>query len=71
MLFVSDAFTLKIRQGPERARVTGAKEKGKSFPLLKCVCLVSLCRFSSPDRKPVDPPPIIQLFVRDANDPGQ
>ncbi|MCJ1250125.1 hypothetical protein MMC30_007351 [Trapelia coarctata] len=70
MLFVSDAFTLKIRQGPERARVTGAKEKGKP-PLLERVSLVGLCRSSSPDRKPVDPPPIIQLFVRDANDPGQ
>jgi hypothetical protein len=23
------------------------------------------------DRKPVDPPPIIQLHVRDSNDPGQ
>ena len=23
------------------------------------------------DRKPVDPPPIVQLHVRDANDPAQ
>ncbi|MCJ1317587.1 hypothetical protein MMC15_002912 [Xylographa vitiligo] len=50
MGFISGAFTIKIRQGPERARVTGSKEK---------------------DRKPVDPPPIIQLIVRDDNDPAQ
>ena len=29
MLPPSDAYTLRIRQGPERAKVSGAKEKGK------------------------------------------
>lgn len=28
MLAPSDAYTLTIRQGPERAKVAGAKEKG-------------------------------------------
>ncbi|KAI9814659.1 MAG: hypothetical protein M1827_003215 [Pycnora praestabilis] len=50
MLTVSDDYDLKIRQGPERARVAGVKEK---------------------DRKPVDPPPIIQLKIRDDSDPAQ
>ncbi|KAK6344139.1 hypothetical protein TWF696_007782 [Orbilia brochopaga] len=46
----SDDYDLYIRQGPERARVAGTKEK---------------------DRKPVDPPPIIQLKIRDDSDPQQ
>ncbi|KAL9579841.1 MAG: hypothetical protein Q9212_004862 [Teloschistes hypoglaucus] len=45
-----DAFTLNVRQGPERGRVAGAKDK---------------------DRKPVDPPPIIQLQIKDPLDPAQ
>ncbi|KAH8149502.1 uncharacterized protein LAJ45_06582 [Morchella importuna] len=46
----SEDYELHIRQGPERARVAGVKEK---------------------DRKPVDPPPIIQLKIRDDSDPAQ
>ncbi|CUS15313.1 unnamed protein product [Tuber aestivum] len=46
----SEDYELHIRQGPERARVAGVKEK---------------------DRKPVDPPPIIQLKIRDDTDPAQ
>ncbi|RPA79223.1 hypothetical protein BJ508DRAFT_142889 [Ascobolus immersus RN42] len=46
----SQDYDLIIRQGPERARVAGVKEK---------------------DRKPVDPPPIIQLRIRDDSDPAQ
>ncbi|KAI9829453.1 MAG: hypothetical protein M1826_005635 [Phylliscum demangeonii] len=46
----SDDYELRIRQGPERARVAGVKEK---------------------DRKPVDPPPIIQLTIKDDSDPSQ
>ncbi|KAI5808088.1 velvet factor-domain-containing protein [Peziza echinospora] len=46
----SEDYELHIRQGPERARVAGVKEK---------------------DRKPVDPPPIIQLKIRDDQDPAQ
>ena len=30
MLTLSDDYELRIRQGPERARVAGVKEKGKS-----------------------------------------
>ncbi|KAA8911024.1 velvet factor-domain-containing protein, partial [Sphaerosporella brunnea] len=48
--FYSEDYELLIRQGPERARVAGVKEK---------------------DRKPVDPPPIIQLKIRDDTDPAQ
>ncbi|KAF6221433.1 hypothetical protein HO133_002289 [Letharia lupina] len=47
----SNAYTLTVRQGPERAKAfAGPKEK---------------------DRKPVDPPPIIQLQIRDPQDPTQ
>jgi hypothetical protein len=42
---------LTVRQNPERACVTRAKD------LLK-------------DRRPVDPPPIVQLRIRDENDPA-
>ncbi|KAI4247563.1 MAG: hypothetical protein LQ352_006148 [Teloschistes flavicans] len=47
---ISDEFTLRVRQGPERGKVAAVKEK---------------------DRKPVDPPPIIQLQIRDPLDPAQ
>ncbi|KAI9675511.1 MAG: hypothetical protein M1829_003315 [Trizodia sp. TS-e1964] len=50
MLDISEDYELRIRQGPERARVAGLKEK---------------------DRKPVDPPPIIQLRIKDDSDPAQ
>ncbi|KAI9789247.1 MAG: Spore development regulator ryp2 [Peltula sp. TS41687] len=50
MWTISEDYELRIRQGPERARVAGVKEK---------------------DRKPVDPPPIIQLRIKDASDPAQ
>lgn len=50
MLPPSDDYNLIIRQGPERAKVAGPKEK---------------------DRKPIDPPPIIQLQIRDLSDPAQ
>lgn len=62
-------FELTIRQQPERARVAGGKEKGRSSYLtVHRICqrkegqtgLTSLA-----ERKPVDPPPIVQLSVRD------
>ncbi|KAL9098943.1 MAG: hypothetical protein Q9163_005488 [Psora crenata] len=47
----SDAYTLTVRQQPERAKAFhGAKEK---------------------DRKPIDPPPIVQLQISDPQDPAQ
>ncbi|RWQ93398.1 velvet factor-domain-containing protein [Paecilomyces variotii] len=46
-------FELTIRQQPERARVAGGKEKGQA----------GLTSWT--ERKPVDPPPIVQLRVRD------
>ncbi|KAL9601952.1 MAG: hypothetical protein Q9219_002176 [cf. Caloplaca sp. 3 TL-2023] len=47
---LSNDYTLTVRQGPERAKVTGPKEK---------------------ERKPVDPPPIVQLYIRDPLDTAQ
>lgn len=49
----SDAYTLTVRQAPQRAKAfPGAPAKEK-------------------DRKPVDPPPIVQLRIRDPEDPAQ
>ncbi|KAL8935978.1 MAG: hypothetical protein Q9216_005167 [Gyalolechia sp. 2 TL-2023] len=47
---LSDDYTLIVRQGPEKAKVAGPKEK---------------------ERKPVDPPPIVQIQIRDPLDPAQ
>lgn len=61
----SSDFELTIRQQPDRARVAGGKEKGT---------LPGSARGNQPsvdvvdaERKPVDPPPIVQLRVRDQN----
>lgn len=64
--FHSEDYELTIRQRPERARVAGVKEKGK--------CSSKFCYILSNeplDRKPVDPPPIIQLTIKDDSDPAQ
>ncbi|OXV11953.1 hypothetical protein Egran_00283 [Elaphomyces granulatus] len=45
----SSDFELIVRQQPKRARVAGGKEK----------------EGLSPERKPVDPPPIVQLKIRE------
>ena len=71
MLSPSEAYELNIRQEPERARVAGIKEKGKvwrseSFGI---TCLQGFKL--NTDRKPVDPPPIIQLHIRNPSDPAQ
>ena len=67
----SNAYTLTVRQGPERAKAfTGPKEKGKA--LLTFLAGMTLTMPApSTDRKPVDPPPIIQLQIRDPQDPAQ
>lgn len=69
----SGAYELTVRQHPERARVAGGKEKGK---LIFCLCPSEKARARISlmlwlERKPVDPPPIIQLRIRDENDPAQ
>lgn len=74
----SSDFELTIRQQPERARVAGGKEKGMP-PRSTCVLSLHssflLGQLGGPwiltqslrcaERKPVDPPPIVQLRVRE------
>lgn len=64
---LSDDYTLLVRQGPERAKVAGPKEKGwwktTTSPATDTDLLL--------ERKPVDPPPIVQLHIRDPLDPAQ
>jgi hypothetical protein len=63
----SSDFELIVRQQPERARVAGGKEKGTCNSLI----LVGLARDAKDhrrvERKPVDPPPVVQLKVREEN----
>ena len=71
MLMRSNAYTLTVRQGPERAKAfNGPKEKGKGL-LTSCTRRTLTTSVSPTDRKPVDPPPIIQLQIRDPQDPAQ
>lgn len=58
----SSDFDLLIRQQPNRARVAGGKEKGMGasfFSRLRDVSNIAI------ERKPIDPPPIVQLRVRE------
>lgn len=60
----SPDFELIVRQQPEQARVAGGKEKGTfAFPFVG----TSLLTDSPAERKPVDPPPVIQLKVSPEN----
>ena len=68
MPFHSDHCQLVIRQGPQHARVAVGKEKGTRFEVFITLQLKLINR---PDRKPVDPPPIIQLKISPQWDPGQ
>ena len=64
----SENHWLDVRQQPEKARVVvRGKEKGKTTLCASNVSspVVSLTNFQWPDRKPVDPPPIVQLKVQD------
>lgn len=70
----SDAYTLIVRQGPERAKAfpgPPAKEKGKAFTGHSWHRRNTDPRVFPEDRKPVDPPPIVQLRIRDPEDPAQ
>ena len=72
MLATSDDYELSIRQGPVRARVAGVKEKGIFLaPYFLSRRVVTLRLRVVADRKPVDPPPIIQLKIKDDSDPAQ
>ncbi|EAW10531.1 protein vosA [Aspergillus clavatus NRRL 1] len=67
----SSDFELIIRQQPDRARVAGGKEKGASHARGSAVRRTSrngrVLTFAGiiTERKPVDPPPIVQLRVRE------
>ena len=70
----SDAYTLVVRQGPERAKAfAGPKEKGIFLSDSTRVLSGEDADIPQPasDRKPVDPPPIVQLRIRDPEDPAQ
>ncbi|KAL4764083.1 protein vosA [Aspergillus foveolatus] len=54
----SDDFELIVRQNPNRARVAGGKEKEGKRELTGDIDL-------SAERKPVDPPPIVQIRVKE------
>lgn len=69
MLKPSDDYVLTIRQAPERAKVAGTKEKG--MMTVGAETWSAHADAANIDRKPVDPPPIIQLQIRDATDPAQ
>lgn len=78
----STAYTLTVRQQPERAkvvpikegkdgeRVKEIKEKGRSSYHGTRRALISTAD-APPDRKPIDPPPIVQLQISDPTDPAQ
>lgn len=67
----SNAYTLTVRQGPERAKAfAGPKEKGEAL-LVRLDQHPLTTSAPSADRKPVDPPPIIQLQIMDPQDPAQ
>jgi hypothetical protein len=70
----SSDFELIVRQQPNRARVAGGKEKGTwktpgsnySYPRASFGMKQTLTwKICSSERKPVDPPPIVQLRVRE------
>ncbi|KAI9758850.1 MAG: hypothetical protein M4579_002796 [Chaenotheca gracillima] len=68
----SEDYKLIIRQGPIRARVAGLKEKGASeIASASRTHGRALIDRGATDRKPVDPPPIVQLKINDTSDPAQ
>ena len=68
----SDAYTLTVRQAPQRAKAfPGAPAKEKGMESNGSQCDQTLTRSLFEDRKPVDPPPIVQLRIRDPEDPAQ
>lgn len=68
IISTSEHCQLVIRQRPEIAKVAVGKEKGQSLLLLQ---EKRHTNFNFLDRKPVDPPPIIQLKISPQSDPAQ
>ena len=69
----SNVYTLTVRQQPERARLSNGpqtKEKGRST-FVDAQKAGSTPADVNPDRKPIDPPPIVQLQITDPTDPAQ
>lgn len=69
----SNAYTLTVRQQPERAKVfsgTQIKEKGRST-YMGAHRAGTVPADAHVDRKPIDPPPIVQLQITDPTDPAQ
>ncbi|KAJ5751102.1 Velvet factor, partial [Penicillium manginii] len=65
MLSNDSDFDLTIRQQPDRARVAGGKEKGACHgQTTRDSSSTSVLTGRSTERKPIDPPPIVQLRVR-------
>lgn len=73
MISPSNGYSLVVRQEPERAKAfVGPKEKGSSdFVLARIQHRHTDTATLFVDRKPVDPPPIVQLRIRDPADPAQ
>lgn len=65
-VFYSEDYELIVRQKPVAAKVFIGKEKG-----MRTLNIDWLMSNSWSDRKPVDPPPIIQLRVSESIDPSQ
>lgn len=58
-------YVLTMRQEPKQARMCGVGGKGPcSFSYSKSVAYILSC-YTAADRRPIDPPPIVQLRVID------
>jgi hypothetical protein len=70
MLEYSDDYELFVRQHPERGKVAGAKEKGKQTHSTSVARYTDRAHYGA-ERKPVDPPPIVQLRINSECEPDQ
>lgn len=62
------SYTLLVRQHPERARICSFKDKSGSQLHLSSSKPKSLTRSTPVDRRPIDPPPIVQLVSPDGRE---
>lgn len=58
-------YELVVRQEPKQARMCGVGGKGIYLEVSYFILFYSLFFFSVADRRPIDPPPIVQLRVID------
>ncbi|KAJ6498762.1 velvet factor-domain-containing protein [Mycena sanguinolenta] len=63
-------YDVKIRQQPLHARISAMKISGQDFPILFVLSAGVELIFRSADRRPVDPPMIVQLSVTDPRNIG-